>query len=922
MPLLGDPGGEREELPFKTDGAGSQMINDMNTKSCPATKYVVWAKQGNYRSKMSVGREINEISAATGDDVQRVRGARETNDQVPDDLEESEDNHIKKWRHTRSCPATKYVVWADSGRYRSLSLSGLDVNQCGAAMEEDRRDRGELDLDLSNHGEETVESHIKKLTHTRSCPATKYRVWADSGRYRSLSEGDMEPNRECARDVSGGGDRGRSVWKLQLGVSVETEDPKERQEPGPHIKKLPFTWSCPATKQVVRTDSGTERSIDEEEIMPNKLTCSVRLEWRDSTDSGVENSEDEEEDDIDSTSKLVPVNPVHVKACPGVKSRHYHKRRRHKNKLCISPHTISEYDLNHMQCKAAKIRTRYVRRKKKSILNVNIEKKEVKENMNSLNLNSKKLDLISERMASAENQIEVVADIHQENTEEEVLTQDTFTQEDAASQEKEVPAGTVGASEGEKKKKPRMFTCKEDKENCKFKTEKRSEFNSHLKQVHGKKIGKDKVEKTPELTDIASAGSTPGASPNLPTVGGGVKRKADNDADEPEGQRKLRAKLDLLKAVAQEDAAADDEPVKIGEDGKIDSQATLAYERHRDGRIQQLQKQVGNLSQENEEVKAKLTAMQVKEDVLRKQLKEWKEIGEELGELVDKNVGVARQKDVPARIEAEKKVVTLEKKLKEKEKEMAQWISMSQQQHAMLEKNEKYIKEIQQKIAYLEKKETCKDFLAGKCIRGSACRYSHDVTNKEVPREVMAQILYGEGDVRKAEQQQQGSQSMTISFDQDDCFHWMRGSCRYGQNCKKTHNMEKYGVMLSNNGEKPGARKRSSSHGTIQSFQRGSGQKGGNLDPINESPKNFTQMKKQLDKQRMELGLMEIPQSSFSAGAKDVEIQRLHEASGKLDFQAQMALARLESIKETSRMTGDRVQQLRIQESVYQKNAN
>ena len=174
----------------------------------------------------------------------------------------------------------------------------------------------------------------------------------------------------------------------------------------------------------------------------------------------------------------------------------------------------------------------------------------------------------------------------------------------------------------------------------------------------------------------------------------------------------------------------------------------------------------------------------------------------------------------------------------------------------------------------------------------------------------------------KAEQQQQGSQSMTISFDQDDCFHWMRGSCRYGQNCKKTHNMEKYGVMLSNNGEKPGARKRSSSHGTIQSFQRGSGQKGGNLDPINESPKNFTQMKKQLDKQRMELGLMEIPQSSFSAGAKDVEIQRLHEASGKLDFQAQMALARLESIKETSRMTGDRVQQLRIQESVYQKNAN
>ena len=242
----------------------------------------------------------------------------------------------------------------------------------------------------------------------------------------------------------------------------------------------------------------------------------------------------------------------------------------------------------------------------------------------------------------------------------------------------------------------------------------------------------------------------------------------------------------------------------------------------------------------------------------------------------------------------------------------------------MISKNELYIKEINQKIRYLESREQCRDFILGKCTRGAGCRFSHTVVHPEgIPKKVMMADLYGDSEAKSADEEP------------EDCFYWMRGSCKFANNCSNIHAMEKYGTMQKQKknaaGAAVGGRKRSSSHGTLQSFQRGSGLRGSGLDPVAEenlpSIPTMKQMEKQLEmfKNQNQLGMMEIPQRSHSKGAKEAEIQELQGASQNIKFQAQMALARLESLKTAAAMTGDRNQMSVIQSALARKgrdNAN
>ena len=192
-----------------------------------------------------------------------------------------------------------------------------------------------------------------------------------------------------------------------------------------------------------------------------------------------------------------------------------------------------------------------------------------------------------------------------------------------------------------------------------------------------------------------------------------------------------------------------------------------------------------------------------------------------------------------------------------------------------------------------------------------------------IPKKVMMADLYGDSEAKSADEEP------------EDCFYWMRGSCKFANNCSNIHAMEKYGTMQKQKknaaGAAVGGRKRSSSHGTLQSFQRGSGLRGSGLDPVAEenlpSIPTMKQMEKQLEmfKNQNQLGMMEIPQRSHSKGAKEAEIQELQGASQNIKFQAQMALARLESLKTAAAMTGDRNQMSVIQSALARKgrdNAN
>ena len=158
--------------------------------------------------------------------------------------------------------------------------------------------------------------------------------------------------------------------------------------------------------------------------------------------------------------------------------------------------------------------------------------------------------------------------------------------------------------------------------------------------------------------------------------------------------------------------------------------------------------------------------------------------------------------------------------------------------------------EAEEKLKSLEKRNVCREFTAGNCSRGTRCKFAHVLpATKQVMMKKNLNALDEPG-----ENHQGGGGGAAGQQDKKDCHHFMAGHCSWGQNCKFSHNVEKYNT-----------RPRSGSAGSQQQgFSR----------PLKMTPTLGAVME---DPGHQQLPM--VPNAEVSKEAVDKEIQLLQEAA-------------------------------------------
>ena len=177
--------------------------------------------------------------------------------------------------------------------------------------------------------------------------------------------------------------------------------------------------------------------------------------------------------------------------------------------------------------------------------------------------------------------------------------------------------------------------------------------------------------------------------------------------------------------------------------------------------------------------------------------------------------------------------------------------------------------ELTQREEFVKTRSVCRDWLKGNCRRQN-CKFAH---SKDPGQTNAAAVMRNQLNPEGSQSSQAGNQGgQSVPLHMQDCYHWLRGFCRNGDNCTRRHTKEMCGT-----------RKRSNSHGTLQSFQQGAGNNfvPGALAPLKETGTEMVKMP--------EIA----PNLQYSKEALKQQIADLEKASTNWGFGEQMVQEQL-----------------------------
>ena len=338
-----------------------------------------------------------------------------------------------------------------------------------------------------------------------------------------------------------------------------------------------------------------------------------------------------------------------------------------------------------------------------------------------------------------------------------------------------------GEAKAKKGRNPRKeWKC--DVEGCDFAPVKiKTKFEKHLKEKHGLETKKS----TPKPTPNQSA-------ENSPAIGAGKKRVREDAIEE---SRELRQKLEKLQQEEVEVSEEEKQAKAMPEGINMTNELVKAGEK-----IKQLEKQLSRKAQETEDARTKLISVEMERDEYFEENEKWKKKANTI--IMGASV----------RGQSESK---LQKELDEAKMDVERYKQLTRLQNKTLVQATKQYREAQDKVTHLQKRTICRDFEKGRCSRKETCKFAHVLPTAEDTL-LQGAVLGAQGGLQGANNE---TVSMMVAVENkpknNSCLYFERGYCKFGAECKKVHDKDKYGT-----------RPRSGSHGsntmkqTKQGFQQ------------------------------------------------------------------------------------------------------
>ena len=456
--------------------------------------------------------------------------------------------------------------------------------------------------------------------------------------------------------------------------------------------------------------------------------------------------------------------------------------------------------------------------------------------------------------------------------------------------EKETEMSKPTETTMKKKRNKKVLKCTM----CEFQVVGNPKMADHMEKIHNIKVDKPKVGRPASVkgTPTSSANPTPSgsasqtpvgklektilvssgsenSSPEVKEVASVTKKRRRSSEGEGEADvysveraKKLRLKLKTMKEeserAAREKREEKEEAKKFSKNGgkgvkgkgkpKTMEEEFEEFKR----RFRENEKELAKAKQEAELERSRSAGV-------RKELEEWTIHGEEL----------LRGKSKSSQ-EVQKQIRETIEKVQAKEEEVQRWKSVCGVVKDAMKTVARSAVADSEKVKYLQKRQECRDFKKGRCMRGANCKFAHMLPETATAMAEMNVTVNNEvagGASGAGAQQGEGRKH---------CIHYERGHCRMGPNCKFIHEGSRYG-----------SRPRSSSHGSNQGFVRPP-RVTGNLGVVQEQP-----------------GLPMVLDPAVNKDVVDAEIKKLDEQAKKYPAAEQEMLATVREMKINGLLSND-----------------